>query len=437
MINKIIEILKKIFKMENKINKIKQAIKNLNNSQKNPKEKSKHTNDLYSLILEIDTLADDKDLLNKLRQLTNNKKSIKIDTGAVSVHIFENKIAVLSKENGGTNSNLVSTINPKPSSMPENYGPLDNGKGGKKTTQKQVKKIESNDTDSLSNNMLKNIDSELAYISNILKQYKGVSPKEVEVITNKIHSLEKSLSKISDDISNFSVSTEGDFHDLEKKLPKNYLKSEYFREELDSKFTIFKDLDENTETIQNLNSIPNKVKELVEKNNEINNKIDAISKSVGNNIPSNIPKEEKAILELSKFMQDGIKQFENISKLYVSKQHELEKIDKLKDEQETLVKEAEKSYFASGESFGKIKTAKEILKKFPSDFNNIKSIFGDIVSEEFHEERIELTDENIKESMPKIEGEVEIGIYKSNKPAILIDGEVLQKAELIKVENNK
>lgn len=412
----------------------------MNNSCTN-KEKNDLVNITSRLVeLEYFPLEDNKDIFNKLRVLkgklafpTDQKeKYIK------NINLFENSFTKSSDTVSPSMNKVVTTsINvktPRENKSDKNVGDI---------SKRETNKTKSTTENKTNNIELKNISKKLDSIdseiigenSQLVRRIKRILSFDIisREIGNMFESLESKFSKSTNSLSNGISNLDNKISNINSNLPKDYLKKEDFSFEINQKLQGFEELKEMSE---NLETIPAKFNNLDSRINEIGNKIDEISKSSNNTIPSNIPKEEKAILELSRYMQDGIKQFEDISKLYVTKQHELQNLDNIKDEQVKLIDDARKVGRENGAKSERIKLAKDILSNFPSDFNNIKSLFEDVSTFKLIEgDEIDVNNDNKNDLMPFIDGEVSIGKCKITKSAILIGGKVVQKAEIKKIEN--
>jgi len=195
-------------------------------------------------------------------------------------------------------------------------------------------------------------------------------------------------------------------------------------EDLDHKVKqITKDTNAVKDTLEDLESIPKQINKL---NDSINNiEIGTVKKS-----RTDIPKDVQAIEKLTKYMRDGLEQFENIATYYVSNQKKLEDADKLQSDLDASIEEEKEKSFEDGKRTSQIDIAKEIYQKFPTDFDRIKSIFKDIMSEKYKEnEEISINSENLNSLGVEIEGSLEDGKrYKIKTPAILIDNKILIRA---------
>ena len=259
-----------------------------------------------------------------------------------------------------------------------------------------------------------------------------------ESLTNIASSIASSKSILRDIVSTTKTSKSslsGEINELKNKVndlktsrPKDYLKEEDFKFELKTKF---KEFDGLREVGEELEALPKKLQDIESKLINIDEKLENIPNSSSASLSEDVPKEEKSITELAKFMVEGISQLENISRLYVSKKDSIENLGKLKQKHLTEIENTQKSSLSEGESIGRIAIAKEIADKFPTEFKLIKSIFSDIIKEEFSvNETLIVTNENKNKLMPYIKNQVNLGAYKVLKQALLLDNKIIFKAEI-------
>ncbi|MBL0721479.1 MAG: hypothetical protein JJV88_02740 [Sulfurovum sp.] len=132
-------------------------------------------------------------------------------------------------------------------------------------------------------------------------------------------------------------------------------------------------------------------------------------------------------------MNDGVAQFENIAKEYISKISDLENLEKREKKHSEELEQAKKEALEEGRKSGEIKLIKNIYETFPTKFLEIKESFSEHLSEKFtRDEVVTITTENQNKLLPylKIEGEMEMGEYVILAPALLLDGDILVKAEV-------
>ncbi|MBT3280428.1 MAG: hypothetical protein HN369_03060 [Campylobacteraceae bacterium] len=210
---------------------------------------------------------------------------------------------------------------------------------------------------------------------------------------------------------------------------------------LENKVKNLKDLDYNVsqitkknqeiqETLVELDSLPAKFKKLTDKFDTLNEVITNLNVGGVKKSKNNVPKDVQAIEELTKYIGDGLKQFDHIAKYYVSQQTQFEKNEKLQANLDSEIIENKELAFKEGENKSKAAIAKEIYTSFPTDFNKFKSIFEDIMSERYKEnEKITTTSENLQELETEIKDKLEVDTtYIIKTPATLIDNEILIKA---------
>jgi len=298
-------------------------------------------------------------------------------------------------------------------------------------------------------NTLKNSISKINF-SEILSKISQSERELTEKVKKSKNELKTSIISVSSSISSSKTALSREITDLKSELmalkqdmPKDYLKNDDFKFELSNKFKELEDLKEVGEELQTL---PTKLQNIEGKLTNLDAKLDNISVSSSTQIATEVPKEERSILELAQYMRDGLAQFENISRLYVTKKDKIEELGKLKIEHSKKIEETKKTSVSEGKEKGRITVAKEIAEKFPTEFNLIRSMFGDITTEKFsNDEILEITNDNKNELMPFVKGEVNLGKFKVLKQALLIDEEIIFKAEIEAVvelkieelENNK
>jgi len=276
---------------------------------------------------------------------------------------------------------------------------------------------------------------------NKLKNSIQIPKLDLTSITKQIDSIKNDLKKSKSDINNSNKALSKKIDNIKfptipnfPKIPNDYLNKNNFA---DFELTInekLKDLKEIKESSENLETVPAKVISIEKKIDDLSEKMDNLPSSNSSQTPTHIPKEEKSVIELAKYMTDGVAQFENIAKEYVSKISELEKLDKIKKEHQEELDEARKEEFGKGKETGKIELIKNLAENFPTEFKAIQSTFEDLLEEKFEKNEIlEINDSNINEMLPFIKEKIENGKYKVVSPAILLNKEILFKAN---VENS-
>ena len=251
-------------------------------------------------------------------------------------------------------------------------------------------------------------------------------PKHIDNKINKLHAdLSNSNKKLSKLINNINIP-------IPEKTPNDYLKKDDFEFSITTKL---KDLKEIKESSENLEIIPAKVISIENKLKNLSEKMDNLPASNSFQTPKHIPKEEKSVIELAKYITDGIAQFENIAKEYISKISELEKLDKIKEAHQKNLEKTKKDEFEKGKESGKFELIKNIAEKFPTKFKDIKSTFEDLLEEKFKKDEIlEINDKNLNQIRSFIKDNIKNGEYKVISPALLVDKEILFKACVEKVD---
>lgn len=208
------------------------------------------------------------------------------------------------------------------------------------------------------------------------------------------------------------------------KIPQDYLKKDDFDFSITQNFN---ELKENMDTLDALEVLPKKIVDIDTKLDNLSQKIDDISINTESNKQGSIPKEEKSISDLAGFMRDGITQFENISKV-----SELENFENLKSSHHKSLKEMEAKSFDAGKKAGVIAFIKNFLEKTPSLVEEIQSEF--LTKKYLVDEIVTINNENKNELSIYFNGAIEIGEYRVISCATLLDGRVVIKAELEKIE---
>jgi hypothetical protein len=244
-------------------------------------------------------------------------------------------------------------------------------------------------------------------------------------VYNKITVVDSSVKSVSNEIKD-------ELYKVSKSIPKDVLKKGDFTFELNNKFREFDSL---KEVVEDLESLPVNNKLIKAQLTNINEKLDNIAvPSVSKQKSVKVPDEIQAVEDLAKYMRDGVDQFENMSRLYVSKISEFEKVEQIKGQHQAEVLKAEKESADQGRLEAKLSLAKEIAETFPSEFKAIKSIFKSVITERYIiGEIINVTNENKNEMMPYFSMELELVEYEIISPALLIGDDIVFKAEIKKV----
>lgn len=329
--------------------------------------------------------------------------------------------------------------------------------------EKIIEKLDSLEEENL-NPQGKNIDDILSNVEDmkaiINKDFWTILQKNIKIPENKVN-----LTPIISEIGKSKLELENSHETINKeikdtqslikdikfpsfpKIPTDYLKKsdfdnykKSFKEDLNfSLDNKLKPLNDIKNSIDDLETIPANLNEIKDKIKNLDEKMDNLS-NINNKIPTNIPKEEKAILELSKYMQDGITQFENIAKEYVSKISELEKLEETKNKHQKEIETIKKDSFEEGKKEGQIELIKKLAENYPTRFKDLKNSFKEFITEKFKENEIlDINDKNKNDLLPFInfKGEIINGKYKVISSAILLEKSILFKANIKKYEEVK
>lgn len=238
-----------------------------------------------------------------------------------------------------------------------------------------------------------------------------------------INNLRKDIEKVDDRISKIKIPT----------IPTDYLKKDDFNYKLSGRFdALNKDMGNLKESTELLETIPANIKGLDSKLTDLIDRLTNFSaNSRSQAIPTNIPKEETVVRELAQYMRDSIDEFENIARYYVSKLPDLEKNDKINADFEKEKNRAVRDSENQAKQQEKKRIAKEIFNKYPTAFNEIRSLFHDFISEKYEVgEVLEINNCNKNDFSHYIEiqGGISLGKYKITKVALLLDDEILSPA---------
>jgi len=277
---------------------------------------------------------------------------------------------------------------------------------------------------------------------NKLKQSIPVPKFDLTPIIQKIDSIKNDLKQNKNDINNSNRELAKRIDNIKipsfptfPKIPNDYLKKDDFEFTINDKL---KDLKGIKESSEDLEAIPAKVIDIDKKIDALSEKMDNLPSSNASKSSKYIPKEEKSVIELAKYMTDGVAQFENIAKEYISKISELDKLDKIKKNHQDELKQAKRDEFKNGEKAGKIELIKTLAENFPTEFKTIQSTFEDLLEEKIKKDEVlEINDDNRNEMLPFIEDKIENGKYTVLSPAILVDSKILFKATVEKVDVEK
>jgi hypothetical protein len=252
---------------------------------------------------------------------------------------------------------------------------------------------------------------------------------EKENLTPQGQNIDEILSKVENIDEKLFPEVLEDLKELQKQL-QNY--GTDFEFKFDQNLN---DLSSLKESIEDLETIPAKIQDTQKKIDEVLEKINSLSTPETNETPTNIPKEEKAVIDLAKYMKDGIAQFENIAKEYVSKISDLENLENLKSKHIEELNKARQEGFEQGKKEGEINFIKNLVENSPSLAENLTSEY---LSNKFQkDEIIDVTNENKNELGIYLDGEIETAKYKILTPAILLDNKVLVRAKVEKLSEEK
>ena len=193
------------------------------------------------------------------------------------------------------------------------------------------------------------------------------------------------------------------------------------------------------ESAENLEILPAKINELDKKIDSLYEKIENLP-NINNQKSTKIPKKEKSVIELSQYMKDGITQFENIAKEYISKISELEKLEKLKTNHKKELENTKQESEKKGYEKGQIDLIKKIAENHPTIFKEIKNSFEDLITEKYKKEDVlDINDKNKNDilSFVEFDGEIVNGKYKVVSSAILLKNDILFKAQIELLNDEK
>jgi len=272
-----------------------------------------------------------------------------------------------------------------------------------------------------------------------LKQSIPIPKIDLTQITQKIDATKNELKQNKNDINNSNQALSKKIDNIKfptpQKIPTDYLKRDDFEFTLNDKL---KDLKEIKESSENLETVPAKVNIIEKELKNISEKIDKLPSSNGSQTLTHIPKEEKSVIELAKYMTDGVAQFENIAKEYISKISELEQLDTLKQNHQKKLDTLKKDEFENGKQVGKIELIKKLAENFPTEFKSIKSTFEDLIEEKYAKDEIlEINDSNKNDHTSFIENKIDNATYIVTSPAILVNDEILFKANVCLKKDDK
>ena len=247
------------------------------------------------------------------------------------------------------------------------------------------------------------------------------SKQQVKISVGKASS--NDLNKLEQNINNSFTQLTAQIQALSNAT---VIKKELENLQADLSYKIKKQYEYRKDIYEELETLPVTLKNLSTKVDSIQ-----IPSATGSSVKLEIPKDEQAVVNLTKFMKEGLDQFENIARYYITKQSEFDKSDKLNKANQDALTESEKVGIKKGKELERINVATEILDKYPKIFNEIKTMFDDIVKEEYKAgDEIEITQEDRQKLEIKISGIKEVGKITIELPAVLIGGEIVKKATI-------
>jgi len=174
--------------------------------------------------------------------------------------------------------------------------------------------------------------------------------------------------------------------------------------------------------------IPAKFKKIDEKMESLGIKVEeSLSGSTAKY--NELPTDEKSVIELTKYMRDGLDELENIARYYVQKEAEFSKLQKNSEQQDRLIEDAREEGRVEGSKAALKKLAKEFQVKYPTEFEKAYTIFGDLITAKYSKgNKIPIDADNRQILEIEIEGIDEETEYNIDTPALLLEGEVIKKA---------
>lgn len=251
---------------------------------------------------------------------------------------------------------------------------------------------------------------------------KNINKQNQESTNNEKIILDKLIEAIKETISQENLH-------IIKKLTTIESNIKTLDEDIDHKVKqINKDTKEVKNTIEVLETLPAKIDKL---NSDVNDMDFGTAKKSVNEVPKDI----QAIEELTKFMKDGLEQFENIASYYVLKQSEFENAEKKQNDLKNNIQEEKDRSFTEGKNAAKIDIVRNIYNMAPTIFDNVKSLFEDILFYKYTtNDQISVTSENKQHLEVEIEGILqESNTYIIQTPTIFVDNKVLVRATVIEV----
>jgi len=252
-----------------------------------------------------------------------------------------------------------------------------------------------------------------------------------QFISQEVRVLEQKIDRNVKATIDASTKLHNELQDVSKSIPKDILKKEDFSFELGQQF---KKLDSLKDVSEDLESLPANYKSIKSELANINDKLDNVSTSSVKKSSVKVPKHEKAVADLATYMRDGVDQLENMSRLYVETIADIESVKIEKAQHTEQLSKFKDEGIKEGIQKGEGLLAKKIAEQFPTEFEEIKSIFSSVISFEYAVGQVvEVTNDNKNGLMPYFSTELELGEYKVISSDTLIAGDIVIKAKVEKV----
>ncbi len=311
--------------------------------------------------------------------------------------------------------------------------------------------IKSSTTRNLEND-ISSLKTSVKIIENNTSSVRSLPAKyDIDMISSKVTSAEKSVEQQAKDLAektkNFHENIKGSIQEGINKIDQKLIK--FTDVVIDDLKTPVDEINKKLSQplIQDLEMLPATLTKQTEELKLINKKLDNLNSKQQADL--HIPVEEKAIVDLHKYMVDGLEHLAYISQKYIQEKADLEqaKVD-AKNHAEKL-NQAKQNGIAEGKKQAQIKIAKQLAVQFESSFLTVQSMFGEIITEKFaKDEVIEINANNQNDFARFIKGELSFDKFKVLSPAISVDGTVVihaklekivetQKAETVATQNNQ
>jgi hypothetical protein len=293
-----------------------------------------------------------------------------------------------------------------------------------KTHEPKVSNTGKDDSTSIISELKNFIAKGMIDVSNKVESIKNFISQDIRALDQK---LERNV-KVTIDAS---TKLHNELQNVSESIPKDILKKEDFSFELGQQF---KKLDSLKDVSEDLESLPANYKSIKSELASINDKLDNVSTSSVKKSSVKVPKHEKAVADLATYMRDGVEQLENMSRLYVETITDIESIEIERAQHTEQLSKSKDEGIKEGIQKGEGLLAKKIAEQFPTEFEEIKSIFSSVISFEYAVgQAVEVTNENKNGLMPYFSTELELGEYQVISSDILIAGDIVVKAKVEKV----